>query len=108
MMRKFNTKLLALLLVLVFSQKLGLRLWMHHLLHESTEQKSSLPYSQQIQLKCDCVDEALMPFTETPSFIVAIPEREVEQIIYNYPLSFSSVTKLFCSLKGPPQHSYEL
>jgi len=103
MMRKLNIRLISFLLILAFSQKLGLRLWVHQVLHEAQAGKSdSAPGANSFQVTCDCMDDALMPLAETGIYEVNPPVTTYRVVNPAFSLSFSSAVKLFCSLKGPP------
>ena len=69
-MRRMNVRIIALALVLVFTQKLGLRLWMHHWLHE-TKALSTSKDAHLDKPNCDCIDDFLMPLTN--SDIIELP-----------------------------------
>ncbi len=103
MMRKLNIRLISFLLILAFSQKLGLRLWIHQVLHETQAGKqSSSPGANSFQITCDCMDDALMPLSETGIYHIDPPVTTHTVVNPAFSLSFSSAVKLFCSLKGPP------
>jgi hypothetical protein len=102
MFRK-QSKIIAVFLLLVFSQKGGLRLWMHHWFHESkTGQSCSAPASQNLQLKCDCFDDAMMPLLESPLFIVPAPVTRYTTLTVAYQSLIPTAEDIFYSLKGPP------
>ena len=105
-MRKLRLKIIAIFLLLVFSQKLGLRLWMHHWFHEAKAlQISHLPFGEKIQLGCDCFDDAMMPLTESPVITVVIPLQTSMVLVAGYHPPYSAAERLFYSLKGPPASS---
>jgi hypothetical protein len=105
-MRKLHTRILAILLLLVFSQKLGLRLWIHNTFHEvSTNHSPGFPDSDKIQFKCDCIEDAMMPLVESSIITVPVPIEKSLDLFETFYLQFSSAQKLFCSLKGPPAPS---
>ena len=99
------TKLTTLVLILVFSQKMGMSLYLHNWLHASPQQHTaaSKPISgQEIQFACSCINDFNLPFTET-----IVPELQAPVIIvhkaYTEPVySFPAVTKYFRSLRAPP------
>ena len=102
MFRKYP-KMVAVLLLLVFTQKAGLRLWMHNWFHESkTAQNQSLPGSENLQLKCDCFDDAMMPLLESPQFTVPLPLRQYATFTVDRHSPILSADKVYYSLKGPP------
>jgi len=99
------TKLTTLVLILVFSQKMGMSLYLHNWLHASSQHtsSSSKPLSgQEIQFACSCINDFNLPFTET-----TVPELPAPVIIVHKPhsapvYSFQAVTKYFRSLRAPP------
>jgi hypothetical protein len=102
MLRKYP-KIVAVLLLLVFTQKAGLRLWMHNWFHESkTARNQSAPGSDNLQLKCDCFDDAMMPLLESPQFIVPPPLRQYATLTVDRHSPILSADKIYYSLKGPP------
>jgi hypothetical protein len=105
-MRKLHTRILAFLLLLVFSQKLGLRLWIHDIFHEARINHSAgFPDSDKIQFKCDCIEDAMMPQMESAIIAVPDPLEKCIDLSETFDLQFSSTQKLYCSLKGPPATS---
>jgi hypothetical protein len=105
MFRKYS-RITAVFLLLVFSQKAGLRLWMHHWFHESrTAQSHSSPSSADLQLKCDCFDDAMMPLLDSPFFITPEPVRQYATLTLPRRSAILNADKVYYSLKGPPAHS---
>ena len=95
MFRKYP-KIVAVLLLLVFTQKAGLRLWMHNWLHESkSAQTHSTPGTENLQLKCDCFDDAMMPLLESPQFVVADPVRQYATLIEDRHFPILSADKVY-------------
>jgi hypothetical protein len=106
MIRKFNIRIIAFSLLLVFTPKLGLRVWMHHWFHE-TKNVQNLPVtgtsSSSLQIKCDCAEDALMPLTEAQVFhLPACLDTFTGFIHDDYHSSIFTAVKHFPSLKGPP------
>lgn len=96
-------KIVALILLLVFSQKMGLRLWMHHWVHESRSlQSSTVPNAAGLHLKCDCIEDAMMPLVGSPLIALDVPTRKAIILPAAWLPPFSAAEKLFFSLKGPP------
>jgi hypothetical protein len=99
------TKLTTLVLILVFSQKMGMSLYLHNWLHSSPQHTTSTskPLSEQeIQFACGCINDFNLPFTET-----TVPELPAPVITVHKPhsepvYSFQTVTKYFRSLRAPP------
>src|SRR5688572_20230345 len=101
---RFITKLTTLVLMLVFSQKMGMSLYLHNWLHAATQHTpSSKPISsQEIQFACGCINDFNLPFTET-----TVPEIQAPLIIVHKPhsrpvFSVPVVSKYFHSLRAPP------
>ena len=109
-----NARILALVLILVFTQKLGLGIWMHNWLHEARvpagvvlhddrERKGqSLPDIDKITANCHCIDDFLVPLVEAPVVKAPVPVREFVVIPFVYRAEFSTVFSSFASLRGPP------
>jgi hypothetical protein len=98
------TKFTTLVLILVFSQKMGMNLYLHNWLHAATQHSSSSKpiSSQEIQFTCGCINDFNLPFTET-----TVPEIQVPVIAVNKPhgtpaFSIPAVFKYFHSLRAPP------
>lgn len=99
------TKLTALLLILVFSQKMGVGLYLHNWLHTPQQHTtSSKPVSsQEIQFACGCINDFTLPFTETTVPTLQVPVMTVS-ILHNAPaFTIPAVYKYFHSLRAPPK-----
>ena len=111
MLQKLNARIVSLLLILVFMQKLGLELWLHNLLHETTPihavatGERGKPAVTHQAIQCSCLEDALMPFTETePIAAVPAPKQLIAVFLNSY--SFLSATdRQYSSLRGPPPTS---
>ncbi len=102
-MRRLHPKIIALILLLVFTQKMGLRLWMHHWVHESRVQHAvGVPNAASVHLKCDCIDDAMMPMVGSSLIALDVPVQAVVVLPAAYLPPFSAAEKVFYSLKGPP------
>ncbi len=102
-MRKFNLRIIAFLLMLNFSQKLGLELWIHHCLHQAsiaTNLKGST--EPQINIKCDCLDEVTMPLTISSSDENFLSRKNYILFLEHNYTFLSSPLNLFSSFRGPP------
>jgi hypothetical protein len=93
-------------LLLVFSQKVGVGLFLHNLFHN---QDISRPFQtpskeggKEISFACNCIDDFLMPFTEAEEIILPTPATEYEtpQSFFRASIPFQPV--IFSSLRGPP------
>lgn len=102
-MRRLNLRILALALILVFTQKMGLRLWMHRWLHETRPLSAShLPTLDQWQPPCDCIDDFLMPLTESTVIKIQQPVRTFHIIDASYCAAIHPADVPHASLRGPP------
>ncbi len=103
MLRK-QSKLIAIILLLVFGQKVGLRLWMHHWLHEdkTVAAKSSPASSTQWRTSCDCFDDAMMPMEGASTFTLTLPLPTYTLGIVAYLPGIPTVEKVFEARRGPP------
>jgi hypothetical protein len=98
------TKITAVFLILVFSQKMGMSLYLHNWLHTAKQDAAaSQPLSgQEVKFACGCINDFTLPLAET-----AVPEISVPVITISKPLSapllsFPTVYKYFRSLRAPP------
>jgi hypothetical protein len=104
-MRRLNVRIVALALVLVFTQKLGLRLWMHHWLHETRALSAAQTAKvDKLQPSCDCIDDFLMPLTGSAVIELPQPIRQVHTLTTAYIPPFSAAERWYSSLRGPPAH----
>jgi hypothetical protein len=105
-MKRLKKKITAVLLIVVFIQKMGFGLFLHAWLHE---QRSGItndpknPVSLLQQLRCSCIEDAMIPYAgATASIIISSPVK----YFFNYPdtfrVLFSSSNKIYYSLRGPP------
>jgi hypothetical protein len=98
-----RSKIIAIFLLLVFTQKLGLRLWMHHWFHESRVARShSDPSSEKLQLECNCFDDAMMPLVESEVFTVQAPATTYITLTTAPLTPIPARDEVYYSLKGPP------
>jgi hypothetical protein len=99
-------KVIAFVLILAFSQRLGLNLWMHHLYHEGPRSPASLMAKRsglpQWEIRCDCFDDAFMPMDEAYVFELHAPGIGYFLIETPYSSSPAYTVSLFPSLRGPP------
>jgi hypothetical protein len=105
-MKGLKKKITAVLLIIAFTQKLGLGLFVHAWFHENTfgltnDPKNPVTHLQQV--RCTCIEDAMIPFAvATASVIINTPVK----YFYNYGnpfrVLFSSSQKIYHSLRGPP------
>jgi len=98
------TKLTTLLLILVFSQKMGMSLYLHNWLHASKQHSpSSKPLSgQEIQFACGCINDFNLPLTETTIPVLQVPVTTVNTPHVAPVFSIPAVFKYYHSLRAPP------
>ena len=106
--RPVITRIVALLLIVVFSQKSGAGLFLHNLLHTSAGAAAAAKpgdvMTHQVTYACSCIDDLMMPFEE------AAPALQSEIHVVYAPVattlieevSLFSVTGTF--LRGPPAY----
>ena len=108
-MRRANLRLISFALILIFTQKLGLGLWLHNWLHEPPV-KHSLAFTNNRGLcvelqsaKCNCIDDALMPLIHSNPFIYQAHQKHLAAVLltrYSSPGSLND--KSSPALRGPP------
>jgi hypothetical protein len=111
MMQKINARIVSLLLILVFLQKLGLELWLHNLLHETTtihavaSGDKGKPVVAHQAFQCSCLEDVLMPFTETDRFVAVPTPKQLIAVFVNSYSFHSAADREYSSLRGPPAAS---
>jgi hypothetical protein len=92
------------LLMLIFSQKMGMGLYLHNWLHASKQHATNgNPASgEEVKFACGCINDFTLPFTETPALQVPAPPISVylpqAAPVYSLPV----VYKYYHSLRAPP------
>jgi hypothetical protein len=113
-MQKLNARIVSFCLVLIFSQKMGLELWLHNWLHETTiiASVSSTPKAktsvQHLQVNCHCIDDALNPLVEADNVGYDAQPRLTIQLPSTGYSSWTCAEKTFSSLRGPPADNASL
>jgi len=74
--------------------------WLH--INKAAQAAADNSTDGQFHLACDCLDEALMPLTESSSFDVIAPEKAVLQIFVAKSTPLLSSFKIYRLLRGPP------
>jgi hypothetical protein len=104
---KFNRpiqKFFAIVLLLLFAQKIGVELYLHNWLHTNNSKQfhSQVPVQNVVSYSCNCIDDFSMPFAEPASEILT--SAIVYQPIFFSPdiQSDSFTAFLFHSLRAPP------
>jgi hypothetical protein len=107
-MRKANLRVISFFLILIFSQKLVLGLWLHNWLHASRTDRSSVCVNHGAacfelqQATCTCIDDALMPFIQSNP-IICQGHRWHRTVFLLIPQSVAiSRDELIPALRGPP------
>lgn len=102
MKRTCKIPLIALLLLLAFSQKLGVVVLMHSKFHTSAQPSNTGNTTGYYQIQCDCLDEALAPLAKPDGFVLALPEKRYFEPTTTPFISFPSPLKIYHSLRAPP------
>ena len=101
-------KITAGLLLLLFLEKAGLRLWIHDCLHESKTEASSkndrATDKHFSKTGCDCLEDFFIPLTYTEEVSISVPpiihySREFTSCYKNFTYSYLSFS---IQLRGPP------
>ncbi|HET6255413.1 MAG TPA: hypothetical protein VFE32_15140 [Puia sp.] len=104
-------RIVSLLLVLVFLQKLGVELWVHVYLHETAvaqsvtttgKRKAVLQHSR---IMCNCMEDVMMPLIETDAIRYDPASVRLTDIFLADYSSRLSNEKEFSALRGPPAFS---
>jgi len=96
----------AFFLLLVFSQKAGVGLFLHHLFHSTVADKKAGPQQhdegKNKRYACTCVDDQLMPFAVTEEQVfVLLPVHQARHLpLFEEAIPVSSSLHSF--LRGPP------
>lgn len=88
-------KVLAVVFILLFSQKIGAGLFLHSWLHVN-DNKENITYS------CTCIDDFLTPFDETPETVISQPVSVFNSAYQFYNSDVVSFAQTFAALRGPP------
>jgi hypothetical protein len=113
-MQKLNVRIVSFFLILAFSQKMGLELWLHNWLHETTVAASvssahkGRPVLQHLQIRCNCIDDALNPIVESGLIVYNANQQPSIPIFAAIYSSWLSVDTAFPALRGPPAASISL
>jgi hypothetical protein len=105
-MERIKKKITAVLLIIVFIQKMGLGLFLHAWLHEqpfgiTNDPKNPVTHLQQI--RCTCIEDAMIPFAVTAaSIIISSPIKYFFNYSNPFRVLYSSAKKIYYGLRGPP------
>ena len=97
-------KIVTLLLILVFSQKMGTGLWLHNWLHNNkTHGTASSPLtSEELTYACNCINDFTTPLTETAIQELKEPHQTVEIPVAVTVTALPTLYKHFHSFRAPP------
>lgn len=107
-MRKANLRVISFLLILIFTQKLLLGLWVHNWLHEPRSDRSwvlvkdgkACPEFQPV--KCHCIDDALMPLIKSNPLGYQGHQRHLVAILLIARSAAFARDEMIPALRGPP------
>jgi hypothetical protein len=105
-MERLKKKITTVLLIIAFTQKLGLGLFMHAWFHENTfggtnDPKNIGTHLQQV--RCTCIEDAMIPYAGTAaSIIISSPVKYFFNYCNTLRVFISSSKKIYYSLRGPP------
>jgi hypothetical protein len=107
--RKPITKIVAALLLLLFSQKIGVGLYLHNALHVKSCDQTTLPdQGRGLAKACHCIDDFSVPFDEVSIVLdLSVPFQHKSFHFYSLqtiPVSFLEIS----ASRGPPSHSSDL
>jgi len=97
-------KSFAIILLLLFSQKAGVELYLHNWLHTNNSKQlpQHTPGKNVVSYSCNCLDDFSMPFAENVEPLAqTIFSTEVEFVAFQK-FSAPSSSIFFYSLRGPP------
>ncbi|HTB25540.1 MAG TPA: hypothetical protein VK711_09215 [Puia sp.] len=105
-MGRLKKKITAVLLIIAFTQKLGLGLFIHAWFHENSfgltnDPKNTGTHIQQV--RCTCIEDAMIPYAGAKaSIIISSPVKYFFNYCNPFRVLFSSAKKIYYSLRGPP------
>jgi hypothetical protein len=91
----------AILLIVVFSLKAGMGLYLHNYFHVKNNSNSSTG-SAEIKFNCNCISDFYLPFTEISQQKISLPSFTYEERTFSYASSIFFSTSVFHSLRAPP------
>ena len=95
-------KIFAIILLLVFSQKIGGGLYLHNWLHSNNCRETQSTGTNVSGYNCSCIDDFSMPFAENPETIVQTISSTEAEFISFYKFLVPLSPALFNSQRGPP------
>ncbi len=105
-MRTTASKFIAALLLLLFVEKAGLRLFIHDYFHTTVSasgKDENTGRDHFSKLGCDCIEDFFLPVTYTEEFAVELP-GSTNSTLLSVPRaeSFISTSSFSILLRGPP------
>jgi hypothetical protein len=91
----------AIILLALFSLKMGTGLLLHNLFHNVSRDHSKKAEND-LNYACNCIDDFLMPFAESEVPELSQPIVYLQEFILNPACPVLSSEILFYSLRGPP------
>ena len=107
-MRNTAKKIIAFLLLFLFIEKSGLRLWIHTHYHLSATTQplstsDTITHESVSEKCCDCLDDFFIPLTYTDKISLSILPAQYCEIFYvHYKDSISGFSTFSAQLRGPP------
>src|SRR5579864_5069831 len=105
-MERLKKKITAALLIIAFTQKLGLGLFVHAWFHENTfgfTNDPKNPGTHLQQVRCTCIEDAMIPYAGTSaSVVISFPIKYFLNYCNTFRVLFFSANKVYYSLRGPP------
>jgi len=105
-MRGFARKILAILLLFLFLEKVGLRLFLHTSIHQenavSSKQKNT-PKQTITQQDCGCFDDFFIPLSKTEDAALPLPNITYVDTIASFKYDCIQPSPAYSTqLRGPP------
>jgi len=102
-MRTLNKYVVAVFLLFIFTQGVGLRLWMHYWFHEAGVAKSAgISASAEVKAKCECLQDATTPLQGAVAPVLAPVPVTYIAVSAAAPCPLHSIERIFSALRGPP------
>jgi hypothetical protein len=97
------SKLVAVVLLVALSQKIGFGMFYHNWQHSKTA-STSLPLSSPSLdgANCNCIDDFSLPFTQSGIYVFTAPEIYSTLFLVNSIEFSSTYYQCFHALRGPP------
>jgi hypothetical protein len=102
--RKSIKNFFAVLLILVFSLKAGIALYLHNSYHAKNNCSTAAP--SQIKLACTCIADFYLPYTEASHPKIIQPNIIYQDRIYSFVSPALPTFSVFYSLRAPPMYSW--